>query len=290
MFRNSIVPITAGVMLALAGSAQAAGTKTDHIRRQRPTSRRTASSLGYRHGLRRLRRQRRDRFGRHRRRPLQQERRLTRSPWMPARRPAQLRSSALLSVRRRNAGVQPVHGRGPDLGVGRHTLAPALWYGTGTGLGDVQSRTPCTASCLNNAANQAAAVGAYTRHRSRPRSPTDRTSHALPASHGKRPRVGGSPVAAAGVGRNVLDLAAAGGTVRPGHDRSTDGTQRGRRASPVQVETLVWSQAAGEDKLEPTKDLLVSPTVFTLPPRGSQLVRVALQAAARTRPGNSATA
>ena len=28
MFRNSIVPITAGVMLALAGSAQAAGTKT----------------------------------------------------------------------------------------------------------------------------------------------------------------------------------------------------------------------------------------------------------------------
>ena len=28
MFRNSIVPITAGVMLALAGSAQAAGTRT----------------------------------------------------------------------------------------------------------------------------------------------------------------------------------------------------------------------------------------------------------------------
>ena len=33
MFRNSIVPITAGVMLALAGSAQAAGTRTDHVRR-----------------------------------------------------------------------------------------------------------------------------------------------------------------------------------------------------------------------------------------------------------------
>jgi spore coat protein U-like protein len=28
MFRNSIIPITAGVMLALAGSAQAAGTRT----------------------------------------------------------------------------------------------------------------------------------------------------------------------------------------------------------------------------------------------------------------------
>jgi fimbrial chaperone protein len=45
----------------------------------------------------------------------------------------------------------------------------------------------------------------------------------------------------------------------------------------VQVETLLWSQSAGEDKLEPTRDLLVSPTVFTLPPRGSQLVRVALR-------------
>ena len=48
----------------------------------------------------------------------------------------------------------------------------------------------------------------------------------------------------------------------------------------VQVETLLWSQSAGEDKLEPTQDLLVSPTVFTLPARGSQLVRVALRGAA----------
>ena len=48
----------------------------------------------------------------------------------------------------------------------------------------------------------------------------------------------------------------------------------------VQVETLLWSQSAGEDKLEPSKDLLVSPTVFTLPPRGSQLVRVALRGTA----------
>jgi fimbrial chaperone protein len=56
-------------------------------------------------------------------------------------------------------------------------------------------------------------------------------------------------------------------------------TIRNEEDSPalVQVETLLWSQSAGEDKLEPTKDLLVSPTVFTLQPRGSQLVRVALR-------------
>jgi len=57
---------------------------------------------------------------------------------------------------------------------------------------------------------------------------------------------------------------------------------RNNDSSPalVQAEAMVWSQADGEDKLEPTKDLLVSPTVFTLQPRGSQLVRVALRGAA----------
>jgi fimbrial chaperone protein len=45
----------------------------------------------------------------------------------------------------------------------------------------------------------------------------------------------------------------------------------------IQAEALSWSQADGAEKLEPTGDLLVSPTVFTIPPRGSQLVRVALR-------------
>jgi fimbrial chaperone protein len=56
-------------------------------------------------------------------------------------------------------------------------------------------------------------------------------------------------------------------------------TVRNEDAAPaiVQVETYAWSQPGGEDKLEPTKDLLVSPTVFTLAPNGSQLVRVALR-------------
>lgn len=51
----------------------------------------------------------------------------------------------------------------------------------------------------------------------------------------------------------------------------------------VQAEALSWSQATGSDTLEPTKDLLVSPAVFTLPPKGSQLVRVALRRPADPR-------
>lgn len=45
----------------------------------------------------------------------------------------------------------------------------------------------------------------------------------------------------------------------------------------VQVETLQWSQADGQDVLDPTRDLIVSPAVFTLPAQGTQLVRVALR-------------
>jgi fimbrial chaperone protein len=57
---------------------------------------------------------------------------------------------------------------------------------------------------------------------------------------------------------------------------------RNNDSSPalVQAEAVVWSQVDGEDRLEPTTDLIVSPTVFTLPADGSQLVRVALRGAA----------
>jgi fimbrial chaperone protein len=56
-------------------------------------------------------------------------------------------------------------------------------------------------------------------------------------------------------------------------------TVRNEEDSPalVQAESLLWTQAEGEEKLDPTRDLLVSPSVFTLPPKGSQLVRVALR-------------
>jgi fimbrial chaperone protein len=45
----------------------------------------------------------------------------------------------------------------------------------------------------------------------------------------------------------------------------------------VQVQGMAWSQTGGEDALDPSRDLLISPAVFTLPPGGSQLLRVALR-------------
>jgi fimbrial chaperone protein len=62
-------------------------------------------------------------------------------------------------------------------------------------------------------------------------------------------------------------------------------TVRNEDAAPVivQAEAFAWSQATGNDKLDATKELLVSPAVFTLPPKGSQLVRVALRRPADPR-------
>jgi fimbrial chaperone protein len=56
-------------------------------------------------------------------------------------------------------------------------------------------------------------------------------------------------------------------------------TIRNQEGTPVvvQAEGLVWAQANGEDQLSPTRDVLVSPAVFTISGNGSQLVRVALR-------------
>jgi len=56
-------------------------------------------------------------------------------------------------------------------------------------------------------------------------------------------------------------------------------TLRNQEATPVvvQAEVMLWEQAGGEDKLTPTRDVLVSPAVFTIPGNGSQLVRIALR-------------
>lgn len=56
-------------------------------------------------------------------------------------------------------------------------------------------------------------------------------------------------------------------------------TVRNEEAAPVvvQAEGFAWSQDGGQDAFLPTRDLLVSPAVFTLAPGGSQLVRVALR-------------
>lgn len=45
----------------------------------------------------------------------------------------------------------------------------------------------------------------------------------------------------------------------------------------IQVKVQAWSQVSGEDRLDDTADALVTPPVFTLPPRGQQVIRVALR-------------
>jgi len=61
-------------------------------------------------------------------------------------------------------------------------------------------------------------------------------------------------------------------------------TVRNDEATPVviQGQGLAWSQEGGQDTLTPSRDLLISPVVFTLPAGGSQLVRVALRGAPDT--------
>lgn len=59
-------------------------------------------------------------------------------------------------------------------------------------------------------------------------------------------------------------------------------TLRNQEDAPVvvQAEMMLWEQAGGADRLTPTREVLVSPAVFTIPGKGSQLVRVALRRAA----------
>jgi fimbrial chaperone protein len=53
-------------------------------------------------------------------------------------------------------------------------------------------------------------------------------------------------------------------------------------ASPLTVQaTMVgWTQSGGQDVYAATRDLLATPPVFTIPPNGEQIVRVALRRAA----------
>ncbi len=45
----------------------------------------------------------------------------------------------------------------------------------------------------------------------------------------------------------------------------------------IQVSTLAWTQTGGEESYTATHELLATPPVFTLPPNGEQIVRVALR-------------
>lgn len=55
-------------------------------------------------------------------------------------------------------------------------------------------------------------------------------------------------------------------------------TVRNQEDAPVVVQArpAAWSQAQGEEQLTDTHDLLVTPPIFTVPPRGQQVLRVAL--------------
>lgn len=45
----------------------------------------------------------------------------------------------------------------------------------------------------------------------------------------------------------------------------------------VQLEVMHWSQQEGKDIYTPTKEILATPPIFTVPPGGSQIVRVGLR-------------
>ena len=64
-----------------------------------------------------------------------------------------------------------------------------------------------------------------------------------------------------------------------GSERTAVLTVHNDDAAPlvVQVSTLNWTQAGGEEANAPTRELLATPPVFTLPPNGEQIVRVALR-------------
>ncbi|MGH3827755.1 MAG: fimbrial biogenesis chaperone, partial [Pseudonocardiaceae bacterium] len=50
----------------------------------------------------------------------------------------------------------------------------------------------------------------------------------------------------------------------------------GQEASVIQLETSRWTQQGGKDVLTPTREILATPPIFTLPPGASQILRVGL--------------
>lgn len=51
----------------------------------------------------------------------------------------------------------------------------------------------------------------------------------------------------------------------------------GAEATVVQLDLMDWSQAKGDNVLVPSEQLLATPPLFTLPPGGSQIIRVGLR-------------
>jgi fimbrial chaperone protein len=49
------------------------------------------------------------------------------------------------------------------------------------------------------------------------------------------------------------------------------------QATSIQIQAVAWSQRYGKDVYLPTNELLVSPPIFTIAPKGEQIIRVALR-------------
>lgn len=66
--------------------------------------------------------------------------------------------------------------------------------------------------------------------------------------------------------------------------RTATVTVRNAEAAPVTIRAypLAWRQAQGDDVYEDTSALIVSPPIFTIPPGGTQLVRVGLRSPSAT--------
>ena len=85
----------------------------------------------------------------------------------------------------------------------------------------------------------------------------------------------------------VLPFAAMAGSLRVGPTRIDlsprhpvavlEVQNTGDSATLVQIDTLTWTQSAGDESLEPTTDLLATPLILTLDPGETQSVRVGLR-------------
>ena len=67
-------------------------------------------------------------------------------------------------------------------------------------------------------------------------------------------------------------------TLSPGlHVAAITVSNNGSEASVIQLQTSSWTQQDGQDVLTPSSEILATPPIFTLPPGGSQIVRVGLR-------------
>lgn len=61
----------------------------------------------------------------------------------------------------------------------------------------------------------------------------------------------------------------------------------GAASAVIQLETVAWTQAGGTDVYKPTREILATPPIFTVPAGGSQVVRVGVRRA--SQPGRELT-